>query len=97
MRRPETWHDEAACVALFEQFMPQTVDELLGELAPEGWAQSPLARVYHPTPEQRYREALDRYRRPPAPFGAKTKKKVPPPRREDFQEGNEEKPGGPGA
>ena len=91
MQWPETWHDEAACVALFEQFMPETVDELLGDLAPEGWAQSPLVRLYHPTPEQRYREALERHRQPP-PFWAKDEEKGEPPRREHFQEGDDEKP-----
>jgi hypothetical protein len=31
--------------------------ELLAVLAPEGWNNSPLLRCYHPTPEQRRREA----------------------------------------
>jgi len=33
-------------------------DDVMAELAPEGWAQSPLVRAYHPTVEQTHIERL---------------------------------------
>ncbi|PSQ79427.1 MAG: hypothetical protein BRD37_00015 [Bacteroidetes bacterium QH_8_67_23] len=93
MPRSDAWLDRDACIALFEQFMPPTTDALLEQIAPEGWAESPLVRLRHPTPEQRYQEALEAYRQPP-PFWVEEdeEEKGDPPRREDFREDDDEKP-----
>lgn len=51
---------EAQCWALFAQLFPHGLADacLLQELAPAGWDLSPLLRVYHPTVEQVYEEAV---------------------------------------
>lgn len=51
---------EAQCWELFSQLFPHGLADasLLRELAPEGWERSPLARLFHPTPEQLYQEAV---------------------------------------
>jgi hypothetical protein len=50
---------EEECHALFAWLFPQGLagDDVMRELAPEGWAQSPLSRVFHPTPEQVFEES----------------------------------------
>lgn len=50
-------HSENECVKLFEQFFTNAA-ALLETLAPEGWQNSPLFLAFHPTPQQRYEEAL---------------------------------------
>jgi hypothetical protein len=65
---------------------------LVAELAPEGWAASPLVRVAHPTVEQRYAEAvaihqnIERLKRPDAPAGP------PPATFEEIQKEHREAP-----
>jgi len=51
---------EAQCWALFERLFPNGLDDhaLVEELAPEGWDQSPLVLVSHPTAEQVYEETV---------------------------------------
>jgi hypothetical protein len=51
---------EAQCWKLFERLFPGGLADLalLQELAPEGWERSPLVRVFHPTIEQAYEEAV---------------------------------------
>lgn len=56
MRFPERANRE-----LLLALLPES-EALLGALAPEGWARSPLHRVFHPTAEQRFEEAR-RFRR----------------------------------
>lgn len=50
-------HPESECVKLFEQFFINS-EALLKIFAPEGWQNSPLFLAFHPTPQQRYEEAL---------------------------------------
>ena len=51
---------EDRCRALFERMFPHGLEDcaLVEELAPEGWDQSPLLLVSHPTVEQMYQEAV---------------------------------------
>lgn len=51
---------EAQCWALFEHLFPNGLDDraLVEELAPEGWDQSPLLLISHPTAEQVYEESF---------------------------------------
>ncbi len=50
-------HTESECVKLFEQFFINSA-ALLETFSPEGWQNSPLFLAFHPTPRQRYEEAL---------------------------------------
>lgn len=60
---PESY-SEAELVAEFERLFPQGFagPDVLHELAPEGWERSPLAAIFHPTPDQLHEEALRMYR-----------------------------------
>ena len=51
---------EEQCRELFQRLFPNGLDDpfLAKKLAPEGWEQSPLVLVYHPTAEQVYEETL---------------------------------------
>ena len=43
-----TRYDETQCVAVFDRLFPQGFvgDDVLDEIAPEGWARSPLAAAF---------------------------------------------------
>ncbi|MEO5955181.1 MAG: hypothetical protein ABIR36_05760, partial [Nitrospiraceae bacterium] len=45
---------DEACWQLFRELFPHGLHDqaIVEALAPEGWAQSPLVRVYHPTAAQ---------------------------------------------
>ena len=47
------------CVAMFRRLFPRGLagENVLAEIAPEGWERSPLVAVFHPSVEQVYREA----------------------------------------
>jgi len=51
---------EPQCWALFERLFPQGLKDyaIVKVLAPEGWDQSPLRLISHPTTEQAYEESL---------------------------------------
>lgn len=53
-------YSDQECLALLERMFPQGLgsEEVLRELAPEGWASSPLVAVFHPSVERLYEEAL---------------------------------------
>jgi len=61
MDREPLSHKEETCVALFHHFF-HDVKSALTALAPEGWENSPLLRIFHPTPQQQYEEALRLHR-----------------------------------
>ena len=52
--------DEAECRAAFARLFPPEFwcETALGQLAPDGWGQSPLRFAFHPTLQQVYEEAL---------------------------------------
>lgn len=91
MYNRENAHDNAACIALFKDVLPERLEDVLEEFAPNGWQQSPFYNIKHPTPEQRYQEALEWYDREPLFFEKETKQDEAPPQLEDFpDDGNEE-------
>jgi len=55
-----TKYDETECVALFDRLFPHAFagDDVLMEIAPDGWHRSPLLAVFHPSVQQVYRERL---------------------------------------
>lgn len=55
---------ESECETVFVRLFPQGFagEDVLAELAPEGWSRSPLLSVFHPSVEQVYRETLRLHR-----------------------------------
>jgi hypothetical protein len=55
---------ERECVAVFGRLFPRGLagEDVIAELAPEGWAGSPLIAVYHPSVEQVHRESIRLHR-----------------------------------
>lgn len=69
--------------------------EMLATLAPEGWQRCPLRRIFHPTAEQKYEEAvrmrenlkhLKELSKKRDKTDRGTQEETPPPRPEDFTE-----------
>jgi hypothetical protein len=73
-------YEESECVEILKRLFPQGIagDDVMRELASEGWEVSPLLRVFHPTVEQSFKEAVQTHRnleslrrpdekRPPSP------------------------------
>ncbi len=59
MREPGRY-DEAECTAIFDRLFPQGFagEDVLRELAPDGWERSSLLAVFHPSPEQVFQERV---------------------------------------
>jgi hypothetical protein len=59
MSKPNRYNEEE-CMAVFDQIFPHGFSgpDVIEELAPDGWRQSPLAAVFHPSAEQVYSESL---------------------------------------
>lgn len=57
-------YSDQECLALLERMFPQGLgsEEVVRELAPDGWASSPLVAVCHPSAERLYEEALRMHR-----------------------------------
>lgn len=53
--------NDAECDEVFDRLFPQgfAAPDILREIAPHGWAKSPLVRVFHPTLEQVFQELTD--------------------------------------
>ncbi len=51
---------EAECFAEFDRLFPQGFagDDVIREIAPQGWVNSPLLAVFHPSAEQVYEECV---------------------------------------
>src|SRR4030042_4438923 len=77
------------CMELFHQLFDER-EKLLQQLSPQGWEKSSLYLIHHPTPQQRYKEALRIHRNLDRLFKARSKKSDKPPRREDFVEEKED-------
>lgn len=79
-------HSEKACERLFEHFFVDA-DSLVARFAPDGWENSPLLFIFHPTPQQRYREALRFHKNLESLFGKSgRKRKSEPPKLSDFSD-----------
>ena len=57
-------YQESECAEIFRRLFPQGIggDDVMRELAPEGWGISPLVRVFHPTIEQVFKESQQIHR-----------------------------------
>src|SRR6266849_5202795 len=60
MIEPKEWYTEGECDKLFAVLFPNGFagEDVLTEVAPEGWAQSTLRFVFHPTVDQVHFEAV---------------------------------------
>lgn len=84
----ENLASDKACDELL-QYLFGDLDNLLAELAPEGWENSRYLRVEHPTVEQRYQESVTMHENLNSLFG-KGKEPTPPPTREEIQKSYDE-------
>lgn len=55
---------EQECAAVLARLFPRGLagEDVIAEVAPEGWERSPLLAVYHPSVEQVYRESIRLHR-----------------------------------
>ncbi len=55
---------EQECAAVLARLFPRGLagEDVIAEVAPEGWERSPLLAVYHPSVEQVYRESVRLHR-----------------------------------
>src|ERR1700686_174992 len=53
-------YSEAECFAEFDRLFPHGFagDDVIREIAPQGWANSPLMAVFHPSADQAYEECV---------------------------------------
>ncbi len=60
----ENQYEEHELIEIFAKLFPRGFagPDVLRDIAPEGWAASPLLALFHPSPEQRYQEALRMHR-----------------------------------
>src|SRR5947207_9337833 len=60
MREAEKWYTEGESDKLFAALFPNGFagEDVLAEIAPEGWSQSTLRFVFHPMVDQVYFEAV---------------------------------------
>ena len=60
----ENEYSEAELIDLFAKLFPKGFagPDVLRDVAPEGWTKSPLFALTHPSPQQRYKEALRTHR-----------------------------------
>lgn len=79
-----SYASEHACTAVLRALFDRS-DEIMLELAPEGWAGSPLRLIFHPTAEQQYEQAM-RIRENLRGWSkrAAQKPELPEPQRTDF-------------
>ncbi len=96
MLSEERRHTDEESTKLFKQLFGD-VDKLMHRLAPDGWENSPYFYVFHPTPQQRYEEALrfhENLKR--LPFGKNESADDKPPALEEFLNEKDDKPVEPG-
>ena len=64
MIEPEKWYAEGECDELFAILFPNGFagENVLAEIAPEGWPQSALRFIFHPTVDQVYFEAVQMHK-----------------------------------
>jgi len=57
-------YTDAECEAVFADLFPQGFagQDVLDDIAPAGWEQSPLVATFHPSPEQVYEERVQFHR-----------------------------------
>ena len=79
-------YTDTECEATFAELFPQGFagQDVLDELAPEGWEKSPLVATFHPSLEQVYQESVQFHRNSQSwPWRDKDRPPDPEPTRED--------------
>ena len=75
---------DQACLHLLRTLFDQP-EQIMSELAPAGWSNSPLRLIAHPTAGQQYEESIRFHQNVSGLFGKKSEQPEPPePRPEDF-------------
>jgi hypothetical protein len=71
---------EQECAAVLARLFPRGLggEDVIAELAPEGWERSPLLAVFHPSVEQVYRESLRFHRNLERLAGPRSSGPLPP-------------------
>lgn len=71
---------EQECAAVLARLFPSGLagEDVIAEVAPEGWERSPLLAVYHPSVEQVYRESVRLHRSLERLAGARPTGPAPP-------------------
>jgi len=85
---------EQECLAVLAQLFPNGFEgeDVLRELAPDGWAQSPLLATFHPSVEKLHEEAVRIHRNIENLPWAKGRDKTPEPTLEEIRAEHQEKP-----
>jgi len=82
-------YEETECVAVFNRLFPHGFagEDVLREIAPEGWERSPLLAVFHPSVEQVFRECVQSHENIQSLWGRREDHRPasPPPTREQFE------------
>ncbi|MBI2478339.1 MAG: hypothetical protein HYV60_06770, partial [Planctomycetia bacterium] len=87
-------YDDQECVDAFRRLFPQgfAAEDVIAEIAPEGWDQSPLVAIFHPSLEQVFREAVDSHHNIQELSRSRGKAVEPPPTLEQVRERFKETP-----
>ena len=87
-------YTEQECLALLERMFPNGLDgeDVLRELAPAGWASSPLLAVVHPSVERRYEEAVRIHRNLRSLLPPERRSERPDPTLEEIRAEHREQP-----
>jgi hypothetical protein len=87
MKNDRTQASETQCTQLLRALLDRP-EQLMTALAPEGWYDSPLRRVFHPTAQQQYEECIESFDEIfERIYGRKRKKRtLPEPRLDEFTE-----------
>ena len=96
MNRPDREElSERECVALVKRLFPRGLagEDVIAELAPEGWERSPLVALSHPSPEQIHRESVRLHRNLERLAGSRPTGPPPPePTPEEIRQGWHDEP-----
>ena len=87
-------HSEEECVAVLERMFPNGLasEEVLRELAPRGWENSPLLAVFHPSIERLYEESVQMHRNIQRFLPPERRGESPEPTMEEIRKSHTEKP-----
>jgi hypothetical protein len=85
---------DAECVAVFERLFPQGFSgpDVLAEIAPEGWENSPLRAVFHPSLEQVFEESCRMHRNLESLWAQRGREPRPEPTRDEISASYRETP-----
>lgn len=80
-------YSDQECIDEFRELLPLgfAADDVMGEIAPEGWEKSPLIAIFHPTLQQVFQEAVESHENLQRLRGNANDPADPPPTIEEIQ------------